>query len=390
MCEVAIFVRKVYIVGVGYTKIGRLYHRSLKDLFAEAAWKAIEDAGNNMPQALVVGNETSSSLQDQDNLGAYLADYAGLGRIPAFKVEAACGSGGAAFYTAYALVASGLADIVMAAGVEKLSDARSSGTTAALAKAAEAEYEAFYGASFTSINALIMHYYMHKYSIDYEDLAEWPVVMHEYASQNPYAHLRFKVTREKVLSSRIIAYPLRLLDASPISDGAAAIILASENVARKITDTPIRVAGVGMATDNIYVAARKNIDTLVATIKAGEQAFKMANIKPKDLDVLELHDAFSILGLISLEDLGFAEKGKAAKLFNEGAFHLGDKPTVNPSGGLKARGHPVGATGIYQIMEIAMQLRGDFPGVRVDNAEKGLAQSIGGAGTTITITILSR
>ncbi len=381
--------KKVYVVGVGLTKVSRHYDKGLKELFAEAAWKAIEDAGNTMPKALVVGNETSSSLQDQDNLGAYLADYGGLGRIPAFKVEAACGSGGAAFYTGYALVASGLVDVIMVAGVEKLTDARSSVTTAALAKAADAEYEAFYGASFTSLNALLMHYYMRKYRVSHEEIAEWSVMMHENASKNPYAQLRFRVTKEQVVTSRIIAYPLRLLDASPISDGAAAIILASEDVARKISDTPISVVGVGMATDKIYIAGRENLDRMEALILAAKQAFSMAKIGPRDIDVVEVHDAFSILGLMSLEDLGFVEKGRAAKALNDGAFHPGDKPTANPSGGLKARGHPVGATGVYQVAEIAMQLRGDFPGVKVPS-EIGLASNIGGAGTTITVAILRR
>jgi len=382
--------RRVYVVGVGLTKVSRHYDKGLKELFAEAAWKAIEDAGNVMPKALVVGNETSSSLQDQDNLGAYLADYGGLGRIPAFKVEAACGSGGTAFYVGFSLVASGLADVVMVAGVEKLTDARSSTTTAALAKAAEAEYESFYGVSFTSLNALLMNYYMEKYKVSHEELAEWSVMMHENASQNPYAQLRFKITKEQVVTSRVIAYPLRLLDASPISDGAAAVIIASEDVAKKITDTPVLVAGVGMSTDKIYMASREYLDRMIALTNAAKQAYEMAKIEPRDLDILEIHDAFSILGVMSLEDLGLAEKGKAVKLLNEGRFHPGDKPTANPSGGLKARGHPVGATGVYQIAEIAMQLRGDFPGVKVSNAEIGLASNIGGVGTSITVAILKR
>lgn len=382
--------KRVYVVGVGLTKVSRYYDKGLKELFAEAAWKAIEDAGNVMPKALVVGNETSSSLQDQDNLGAYLADYGGLGRIPAFKVEAACGSGGTAFYVGFSLVASGLVDVVMVAGVEKLTDARSSTTTAALAKAAEAEYESFYGVSFTSLNALLMNYYMKKYKVSHEELAEWPVMMHENASQNPYAQLRFKITKEQVITSRVIAYPLRLLDASPISDGAAAVIIASEDVAKKITDTPVLVAGVGMSTDKIYMASREYLDRMIALINAAKQAYNMAKMEPRDLDILEIHDAFSILGVMSLEDLGLAEKGKAVELLNEGRFHPGDKPTANPSGGLKARGHPVGATGVYQIAEIAMQLRGDFPGVKVSNAETGLASNIGGVGTSITVAILRR
>ncbi len=382
--------KKVYIVGIGLTKVGRHFDKGLKDLFAEAAWKAIEDAGNVDVEALVVGNETSSSLQDQDNLGAYLVYYCGLGKIPAWRAEAACGSGGAAVLTGYSLVASGLYDIVMVGGVEKLTDARTQDVAWALAKAAEAEYEAFYGASFASLNALIMKYYMDKYNVSRDEISEWPILMHENASQNPYAHLRFKVNREFVNKSRVIAYPLRLLDSSPISDGAAALILASEDVARKLTDTPILIAGVGAATDDIYIASRERLDSLMATILASQKAYKMAKVEPSSIDVAEVHDAFSILGILNLEDLGFAKKGEAAKLLYNGSFRPGDKPTVNPSGGLKARGHPVGATGVYQVAEVAMQLRGDFPGIKVSGAEVGLAQNIGGVGAFASVIILKR
>jgi len=380
---------KIYIVGVGITKIGRFFGKGLRELFAEAASKALEEIGNENVQALIVGNMTSSSLGEQDNLGALLADHAGLGKIPAFKVEAACGSGGVAVYTGYSLIASGLFDVVMVGGVEKQTEYPTRIVSKALAQAADAEYELFYGISFTGLNALIMRLYMNTYNVSRDEMSVWPVLMHKNASKNPYAQLRFEVTKDQVAKSMVIADPIRLLDSSPIGDGAAALILASEKVARKLSDTPIEIAGVGMATDHIYVAYRENLLSLEATVLSAKEAYRMAKTEPKDIDVAEVHDAFTVLGFINMEDLGFSERGKTPKLMDEGRFWPGDKPTVNPSGGLKARGHPVGATGVYQVAEVAMQLRGDFPGIKVEG-DVGLAQSIGGLGTTVTTIVLKR
>ena len=382
--------RKVYVVGVGMTSIGRHYKRSMRDLFAEATLQAIDDAKGEKPQALVVGNMLSSSMGEQDSLGALLADSAGLRGIPAFKVEAACGSGGAAFFAAYNMVASGMFDVVLVAGVEKMTEHITATVTRALAQAADAEYELFYGASFTGLNALLMRYYMEKYRVSREEMAAWPVLMHENASQNPFAQLRFKITVEQVLNAMVVADPITLLDSSPMGDGAAAVMIASEEVARKLTDTPVRVAGVGLATDSVDLSTRLELDDLAAARLAAEKAYRMAGVEAGDIDVGEVHDAFTITGLLSLEALGLAGRGEAAKLVAEGRFRPGDRPEVNLSGGLKARGHPVGATGVYQIAEIAMQLRGDFPGVKASNPEVGLAENIGGHGATISVVVLRR
>ncbi len=381
--------RKVYVVGVGFTKIGRFFDKGLRELFAEASLKALEDIGNEKVEALVVGNMMSSSLSEQDNLGAVLADYAGLGGIPAFKVEAACGSGGVAVYTGFSLIASGLFDVVMVSGVEKETEYPTRIVSKGLAQASDAEYEMFYGISFTGLNALVMRMYMEKYGVSRDEMSIWPVLMHKNASKNPYAQLPFEVTIEQVKNSMMIADPIRLLDSSPIGDGAAAIILASEKFARKLSDTPVEVAGVGMATDHIYIAYREDLLKLKATIEASKKAFSMAKVMPSQIDIVEEHDAFTVLGFINLEDLGFSERGKTPKEMLQGRFHPGDKPTVNPSGGLKARGHPVGATGVYQVAEVTMQLRGDYPGIKVQG-EIGLAHSIGGLGTTVTVIILKR
>lgn len=386
----------MFIVGVGLTKIDRWYERSARDLFAEAMLKAIDDVGGIKPKALVVGNMTSSVLMEQDSLGALVADYSGLRGIPAFKVEAACGSGGAAFYAGYALAASGIADVVAVGGVEKLTEKITAEATKALAQAADMEYEVFYGASFTGLNALVARLYMSRFGYTSEDLAYWPLRMHEYAVSNPYAQLRRKVTLETILKSPVIADPIRLYDCSPLGDGAAVVILVrGEERAREIAksvgrDTLVEVIGLSMATDSVDLGSRRDLLTMDSTVKAARDAYKMAGISAKDVDVVELHDAFSITGFVSLEDLGFAGKGESVKLWKEGRFAKGDKPEINLSGGLKARGHPVGATGVYQIAEITMQLRGDFPGVKATDPEIGLAHNIGGIGTFSTVVILRR
>ena len=382
--------RKVYVVGVGLTRVGRHFDKSLKHLFAEAAFKAIDDAGGEKPQALVVGNMMSSRLQEQDSLGALLADSLGLRGITAFKVEAACGSGGSALLAGYTMIASGLFDIVLVGGVEKMTDYPTKIVTRALAQAADAEYELFYGASFTGLNALIARYYMEKHGVTEEEMACWPVLMHENGSSNPYAQLRFRISVKDVLSSPLLADPIRLLDCSPIGDGAAAVVLAGENAARSLNDTPVEIAGVAQAIDSVDVASRNAIDELQAARIAATRAYEMAGVEARSIDVAEVHDAFTITGLLSLEALGFAEKGKAAKLLAEGRFRPGDKPQVNLSGGLKSRGHPVGATGVYQAAEIVMQLRGDFSGIKASGAEIGVAENIGGSGAMISVIVFRR
>jgi len=378
------------------TKIDRWYTRNARDLFSEAMVKAVDDAGGVKPQALVVGNMTSSVLMEQDSLGALMADYSGLRGVPSFKVEAACGSGGAAFYAGYGLIASGLVDIVAVGGIEKLTEKLTAHATKALAQAADTEYELIYGASFTGLNALVARLYKNKFGYTDEDLAYWPLRMHEYASYNPYAQIPKKTSLEAILKSPVIADPIKLFDCSPIGDGAAVVILIrGEDRAREIArtmgrDVLVEVAGLGFSTDSVDLGSRRDLLTMDAVVRAARDAYKMAGVDVKDIDYAEVHDAFHITGYVSLEDLGFAEKGKVVKEWREGRFGKGDKPEVNFSGGLKARGHPVGATGVYQIAEVTMQLRGDFPGYKASDPEIGLAQNIGGVGTFAAVTILRR
>ncbi len=380
--------RKVYVVGIGLTNVGRFYERSLRDLASEALIKALDDVGNITPEGMVVSNMLSS-LIEQENLASLIADYSGLRGISGFKVEAACGSGGAAILAAYSLVSSGLMDIVAVVGVEKLSERPTPEVTRGLAYAADADYEIPYGVTFSGLNALVMRYYMSKYGVKREEIAVWPVLMHENGYKNPYAQLRMRITIDDVLKSPVIADPIRLYDSCPLSDGAAALILASEDIARKLNDTPVLIAGVGNALDSTDITSRFELDTFLASRLSAERAYRMSKLGPKDVDVAELHDAYSINGILTLEDVGFAPKGQGAKLLSEGRFRPGDKPVINPSGGLKSRGHPVGATGVYQVCEVVMQIRGDFPGIKVP-CDVGLTQNIGGVGSNISTVILKR
>ncbi len=388
--------KPVYVIGVGMTRVGRLYEKSGRDLAAEAVLAAIKDSGGIYPRALVVGNMSSSVMMEQDSLGALVADYSGLRGIPAYKVEAACGSGGAALYSGVSLVLSGLVDTVAVVGVEKLTEYTTAKATKALAQAMDAEYELFYGASFTGLNALVARLYMNTYGYSREDMAHWPLRMHEYASYNPYAQLPKKTTLERILKSPVVADPLHLFDCSPLSDGAAAVIItSSEEVLKKSLsatgrDTVVEIAGIAMATDSVDLGSRRDLLTLSSTVAAAKQAYRIAGLGADAIDYAEVHDAFHITGYLALEDLGFAEKGKAVEEWKNGRFGRGDKPEVNFSGGLKARGHPVGATGVYQVAEATMQLRGDFPGYKASDPEVALTQNIGGVGTFTIVTILRR
>lgn len=388
--KVCVMMRRVCVVGVGMTKVDRYYDKGFAELAHEAFIKAYEDARGAEPEAVVVGNMASSSLYQQDSLAALILDSIGLRGRGGFKVEASCGSGGHAFIAGYSLVASGVYDVVAVVGVEKIADYTTSRVTSILAQATDTEHEAIYGISFAALNALIMRLYMRTYEVSREDLALWPVRMHEHAYYNPYAQLRFRITVDDVVNSVVIADPIRLMDSAPASDGASIVILASKDVARKYNDVPIEVAGVGMASDTLDLSSREDLLKPLSIIRAADKAFRMAKIEPKDVDVAEIHDDYTINALMCIEGLGFAEWGKSWRLIKDGRFMKDDKPALNLSGGLKARGHPVGATGVYQIAEIAMQLRGDFPGLKASSSNTGLVLSIGGVNSLASVVILKR
>jgi len=382
--------RKVAVIAIGYTKVSEHWNLSIRELFTEAALMALNEASIGQIDALYIGNMFSGYCQHQEHLGVLMADYIGLKSPPAVKVEAAGASGGMALREGVQAVASGLHDFVMVGGVEKMTDVLSTDITSALAMAADQEYEAFIGATFVALNAMVKRAYQHKYGVSDELIATLPVHCHEMASKNPYAQLPFKISVEQVLSSPFIAEPLRLLECSPVGDGAAVLMLCPLEKAKDFTDTPIEIVGVGAATDTLALYQRDDLITFKATTEAAEMAYKMAHIKPDDVDVAEIHDAFSITGIISLEDLGFFEKGKAAEAISEGQIALGGKVAVNTFGGLKARGHPIGATGVYQAVEVVKQLRGDAEKNQVEDAKIGLTQNVGGVGGTVTVHIFRR
>jgi len=380
------------IIGAGMVPVGEHWDMALRDMATDALLKAMDDAGIDRVDSLYVGNMVSGSFVEQENLGALIADWAGLGNIPAVKVEAACASGGAALQEGVKAVMSGLEDVVAVVGVEKMTDAWPSDATRYLAYAADAEWELFHGASFVALNALIMRYYLHEYGYAEEDLALFAVNAHANGTKNPYAMFKRRITVDTVMRSPYIADPLKLFDASPVCDGAAAVIVTTPEKARELgvpKEKWVEVAGMGRAIDTINLANREDLLVLKAAKIAAERAYKMAGVDAKDVDFFEVHDAFTVMAALSLEALGVAAKGEGAKLAKEGQIAIdGDYP-IQTMGGLKARGHPVGATGMYQTVEAVLQLRGEAPN-QVPNASVGLTQNIGGTGSNITVNVLRR
>jgi acetyl-CoA C-acetyltransferase len=383
--------REVAVLGVGCTRVGELWEKSIRDLIFEASREAMDDAGIEGIDGLYVGNMCSGSIQEQEHLGALMADVLGLRGISAAKVEAACGSGGVAFHEGVKSVASGLQDFVLVAGVEKLSDTSTADATASLMMAEDAEYSAFTGATFVGLNALIHRLYMNRFDVMAEQIAAFAVNGHNNAVNNQYAQYRSPTTVEKVLASPLVADPIHLLECAGTGDGAAAVILCPLERARELrVHEVITIAASSVATDVFSLPEREDLLSFSASRMAAEQAYGMARISPQDVDVLEVHDAFTIVGTISIEDLGFVKKGEGAKFVHEGNISPDGKLPTNTFGGLKARGHPVGATGIYQIVELAWQLRGEAGKGQVDDADIGLAQNVGGIGSTVAVHILRR
>lgn len=379
--------KEVAVIGAGMTRFGELWNKSIKDIFVEAALKAIKDAGVDHIDSMYVGSMSSGLFVGQEHLGALMADYLGMNPIPATRVESACASGGVSFRQAYLEVASGQSEIVLAGGIEKMTDGAD--VTDALATAADQEYEVYQGITFPGLYAMIANAHMHQYKTKREQLAAVSVKNHRNGSKNPNAQFRSEITIEQVLKSSLVADPLRLLDCSPVSDGGAAVILCSMDVAKKFTDTPIRIRGSVQTSDTIALHTRSSLTTLRAVSTAAEKIYKVTNLKPQDIDFAEVHDCFSIAEIVVSEDLGFFEKGCGGSAVEEGSTSLETgKIPINTSGGLKSKGHPVGATGIAQIIELYEQLQGKAGKRQVKNAHIGLAQNMGGSGASCVINIL--
>ena len=380
--------RPIAILGIGQTIVEEQWEKSLRDIAVDAVTRALQDAGRESADGLFIGNMMSSIINSQNNLGGLVADWAGLKGTDAVKVEAACASGAVAFRSALMAVASGEMDSALVVGVEKMVDRTPHEVTAALATAADADYEVDMGVSFVGLNALIMRRYMHEYGWKHADFAPFAINAHANAVHNPFARLRHKITLEDFEKSAMIATPINLLDASPIGDGAAAIYLVpAENLDG---GDRILVAASASATDTIAIHDRKEALFLNAAYQSAKMAYRQAGVDPKDIDFFELHDAFTIMSALSLEACGFAERGKGVQLGLDGEIGLKGRIPVTTRGGLKARGHPVGATGVYQIVEVVQQLRGECAETQVPDARIGMAQNIGGSGATIVTHILKK
>ncbi|MCX6017910.1 MAG: thiolase domain-containing protein [Chloroflexi bacterium] len=382
--------RDVSIIGLGQTVVGEHWDKSLRMLGYEALNSAMASARIERIDALYVGNMLSGELTKQEHLGALIADFSGQRGIEAMKIEAACGSAGAAFRVGYAMVAGGMQDVVAVMGVEKMTDQESSLTTSALAMAADAEYEALQGLSFVGINALLMRRYMHEHGYKKDDFAQFAINAHANAVNNPNAMFRSLITARQFADAKPIADPINLLDSSPIADGAACVILAPTAMAREFTDKPVRVRASAVATDTVAVHDRRDPLYLEGGAISAQKAYAQAGIGPWDLDLFEVHDAFTIMSALSLEAAGFAPRGKGVRLALDGEIGIGGRLPITTMGGLKARGHPVGATGMYQIVEVTQQLRGEAGANQVRDARLGMAQNIGGSGATVVTTILER
>jgi len=376
--------RDVSIIGIGQTPVGEHWDKSLRELAVASVRAALADAGQEKADALYVGNMLAGAVTRQEHLGALIADFAGLRGIEAVAVETACGSGGGALRIGYQAVASGIHQTVIVCGVEKMTDSINCATTAALAMAADADFEVSQGVSFVAINALLMQRYMYEYGLKHEDFAPFAINAHRNAMNNPNAMFHFPLTTEQFDSARMIADPINLLDSSPIADGSASVILCPTEMAK---GRGIRIRGSAIATDSVALHDRHELLFLQAAHDSAQRAYAQAVVTPGDIDLFELHDAFTIMSALSLEASGFAERGQAVRLAQEGSIGLEGSIPISIMGGLKGRGHPVGATGVYQIVELVQQLRGEAGDNQVD-CRLGMAQNIGGSGATVTTHIL--
>jgi len=380
--------KRVAVVGVGYTKFGEHWDKSLRSLSTVAGMEALNDAkleGKDI-QELFVGNMSAGRFIGQEHLGALAVEQAGLNPIPATRTEGACASSALAFRAGMHAVMSGRKDIVMAAGAEKMTDLKGTDAIAALMGAGDQEWESHIGLTFAGLYALMARKHMQKFGTTREQLAMVSVNNHRNGVHNPKAQFRGEITVDHVLNSTMIADPLTLLDCSPITDGAAALIIASEDVAKQF-ENPIWLMGSSQASDTLALHDRKSMVELSATKHAVKRAYEQSGLSPDRIDLAEVHDCFSINEIIAIEDLGFVEKGKGGRFVEDGHIAREGQKPINPTGGLKSIGHPVGATGIRQVADIVTQLRGKYGPLQVKGAKTGLALNIGGSGATSVVNI---
>jgi acetyl-CoA C-acetyltransferase len=380
---------KAYVTSVGMTSIGDHWEKSILDLAVEAARGALKGTPKAKPDQIIVGNMFSAIGAGQEHLGALVANGLGLTGTPAYKVEAACSSGGTAFNVGYNLVRSGAINSALVVGVEKMRDLEPEQVSSALAMAESAEYTQFVGATFAALNGLLARYYMEQMDVSRDELSSIPVLDHANAVTAEHAQFRKAITTEVVGRSQMIADPLRLFDCAPVGDGAAAVFL-SNNPAQGSKGKMAEVLGGGMSTNEFSIYERDDMLDFKATKNAFKKAMAQAGLSPSKLNLVEVHDAFSVVGALSLEAMGYSKRGHGSKDAKEGKYSPGSDLPINTFGGLKARGHPVGATGVYQIAEAYLQLTDQAGKNQVEGARYAATQNIGGVDTTSAVHVFGR
>ncbi|MBE9479042.1 MAG: thiolase domain-containing protein [Chloroflexi bacterium] len=372
--------RSVSVVGIGQLPVEKASDLSLRQLGGEVVRRAMEDAGVDRVDALFASNMLADEIQGQKHIASLIAEEANLFGVEALQVRAAMAGGAAAIRVAFLSVASGEADLAIAVGVEKMSEGAA---TPALSKALDTEREVPDGATMISKNADLKRMYLDRYSVPEDGLVNFPVVAHDNARSNPFALYKKTISPSEVQSSRVIHAPLHLFECSPICDGAAAVVLAPSEQARALNPEPVQLLASSVVTDRFRIDDREDPLQLEAAHRSSYDAYRKANINREDIHLFEVHDAFSIMACLQLEAAGFAEPGQGWRLAVEDEIRLQGQIPITTMGGLKARGHPIGATGLYQACEIVLQLKGRAGENQVRNAEIGMMQSVGGAASTV-------
>jgi acetyl-CoA C-acetyltransferase len=382
--------RAVAVVGIGKTAFGAFPDRDLRSLAVEAAEKCLRDSRVNPSQieAFYLGNFAGPSFVGQNHLAPYIAGAMGITGVPCTRFEAACASSGSAFFHAVAAVSAGLYDLVLVGGVEKMTSQSTPKVTEILAGAGDTAGEVRAGATFPALFAMIARRHMYQYGTTHEQMAAVAVKNHANGAKNPLAHMRKVITMEQALNGKLICDPLTVYDCSLISDGAAAVVIAPLERAAEFTGKPVKILGIAQTSDHVALDQKDDITTFRAVEAAAQKAYKMAGVTAQDIQFAELHDCFTIAEIIATEDLGFVKKGEGGPYALEGRTCLKGERPVNTSGGLKAKGHPVGATGVGQICDVVMQIRGEAGERQVERNSLGLAQNLGGSGATAVVTVL--
>ena len=383
--------RPVAVIGVGKTPFGAFPDRDIRSLAVESGQKALANAGLQPAQveAFYLGNFAGPSFVGQSHLAPFIAGPMGITGVPCTRVEAACASSGSAFFHAFSAVAAGLYDVVLVTGVEKMTSQQTPRVAEILAMAGECCSEGKAGATFPALFAMIARRHMYQYGTQREHLAAVAVKNHANGAKNPDAHMKKVITLEQAMAGKPIADPLTVYDCSLVSDGAASIVLAPLERAREWTSKPVRVLGIAQTSDYVALDRKPDITVLQAVKTAADKAYGMAGLGPRDIQLAEVHDCFTIAEILAIEDLGFVPKGEGGPYSASGQTGLNGELPVNTSGGLKAKGHPVGATGVAQLCDLVQQIRGDAGERQVARHEVGLAQNLGGSGASAVVTILA-